>query len=248
MNIELYNENWFGAPSKTISPPFKHDRATLFFSSTVPTPFPNLSDLHVETNTSPPEPLIECVDTDDCYSPTPAALSHSLLNSDGPFFIRYTPEGTLKSRWFLVQINHEENQFLNMNPQKTGGYHVTFLFRHTSDCHLCDDNSRWLPLWYEYVLDKDNSPVYESRILLGPNRKPNLKKYILWTDSVHLTDSSCYIHGPFNFDSRSDIIKPNQHIALCHWEFILTFCSTFSIVPPFLYTLIATRPSSKRKY
>ena len=187
--------------TQTISPPFKHDYATLFFPSTVPTPFSNLSNLHVKTNTSPPEPLIEYVDTNGCSPPTPAILSHSLLNSDGLFFIRYTPEGTLKSRWFLVQINHEETQVLNMNPRKTGDYYVTFLSRHTSDLHLCDDNSRWWPIWYEYVLDKDNIPVYESRILLGPNRKPNLKKFILWIDSVQLIDSSCYIHGSFNFDS-----------------------------------------------
>ena len=100
MNIELYNENWFGAPPKTIYPPFKHDQATLSFSSTVPTLFPNLSDLHLETNTSLHEPLTEHLDTDDCSPPTIAPLSHSLLNSDGLFFIRYTPEGTLKSRWF----------------------------------------------------------------------------------------------------------------------------------------------------
>ena len=66
-----------------------------------------------------------------------------------------------------------------MNPRKTGDYHVTFLSRHTSDCHLCDENSRWWPLWYEYIFDKDNIPVYGSRILLGPKRKPNLKKYSL---------------------------------------------------------------------
>ena len=68
--------------TQTISPPFKHDYATLFFPSTVPTPFSNLSNLHVKTNTSPPEPLIECVDTDDCSPPTPTSLSHSLLKSD----------------------------------------------------------------------------------------------------------------------------------------------------------------------
>ena len=77
LNIELYNEKWFGAPPKTISPPFKHDHATLSFPSTVLTPFCNLSDLHDKTNTSPPAPLIECVYTDDCSPPTPAALSHS---------------------------------------------------------------------------------------------------------------------------------------------------------------------------
>ena len=77
LNIELYNEKWFGAPPNTISQPFKHDHFTLSFPSIVPTPFRNLSVLHEETNTSPPAPLIENVDTDDCSPPTPAALSHS---------------------------------------------------------------------------------------------------------------------------------------------------------------------------
>ena len=72
--------------------------------------FSNLSDLHKEINTSPPEPLIESVYIDDYSPPASAALSHSLLNSDGIFFIRYTSEGTHKSRWFLVQLNHEETQ------------------------------------------------------------------------------------------------------------------------------------------
>ena len=77
-----------------------------------------------------------------------------------------------------------------MNSRTTGNYHVTFVSRHTSDNHLCDDTSYWWPLWYEYVIDKNDIPVYRSRIVLGPNRKLNIKKYIIWTDSVHLTDSS----------------------------------------------------------
>ena len=41
----------------------------------------------------------------------------------------------------------------------------------------------------------------------SPKRKVHLTKYILWTDSVHLTDTFCFLHGPFNFDSQSDIIS-----------------------------------------
>ena len=80
MNIELYNEKWFEAPPKTISPPFKHDYVTLSFPSAIPTPFSNLSSLHEETNASPPEPVIEIVDTDDCSPPILVALSRSLFN------------------------------------------------------------------------------------------------------------------------------------------------------------------------
>ena len=53
--------------------PFKHDHATLFFPPAIPTPFPSFSNLHHETNTSPPLPLLETVD-DDRSPPTPAAL------------------------------------------------------------------------------------------------------------------------------------------------------------------------------
>ena len=100
LNIELYDDKWFGLPPKTISSQFEHDNATLSFPSVVPTQFSNVSELHEETNTSPLELFIERVDIDDCSPSTPVVLHHSLLTSDGLFFIRYTPEGTLKSRWF----------------------------------------------------------------------------------------------------------------------------------------------------
>ena len=74
-------------------------------------------------------------------------------------------------------------------------------------------------------------------MLFGPKRKPNPSKYILWTDSVHLTDSSCYLYVPFNFDSHSDMITSKQYITLTHWEHPLTICHTFGVVPPILSTL-----------
>ena len=32
---------------------------------------------------------------------------------------------------------------LNMQPEPTGDYHVTFLAIHPDDKHVCDDKSRW---------------------------------------------------------------------------------------------------------
>ena len=133
----------FGTPPPTFSPPLKHDRATLSFPPTITTPFPSLSTLHHETNTSPPLPLLENVDDDDRSPPIPAALHQSLPLSDGSFFVQYTPEDTLKPRWFLVQINMDETCKLNMESPTTGDCHVTFLSRHSSDNNLCDDTSRW---------------------------------------------------------------------------------------------------------
>ena len=134
-----------------------------------------------------------------------------------------------------------------MDPSTTGDYHVTFLSRHPDDNHLCDDVARWWPEWHEYSMNDENIPVYGSRMLFKPNRKPDLKKYMLWSDSVHLTDSSCFIHGPFNFDSRSDVVSAKQFVALCHWEYLLTSCITLGIVPPTISTLTATKPRKRRK-
>jgi len=49
---------------------------------------------------------------------------------------------------------------------------------------------------------------------LAQNGKPNLTKYIWWTDSVHLTDTSHFLHGNFNFDSQSGIIPTDQYVVL----------------------------------
>ena len=55
---------------------------------------------------------------------------------------------------------------------------------------------------------------------------------MLLTDWVHLTDSSCFIHGPFTFDSHTDIMSAKKIIALQHWEFLLTTCIELGIVSP----------------
>ena len=72
-----------------------------------------------------------------------------------------------------------------------------------------------------------------------------LEKYILWIDSIYVTDPSCYLHSPFNFDLYSDIIIVKQYLTLTHWEYLLTICTTFIIVPPILSTLTDVKGSNK---
>ena len=174
-------------------------------------------------------------------------MHNSLPNSDCLFFVRYIPENTVKANWFLVQINHAETLTLEMDSKTTGDYHVTFLSRHPDDGKLCDDKARWWPLWYEYVNNLDNVPVYGARILLGPKRKPDPDKYILWTDSIHLIVTSCYLHGHFNFETHSDIISAKQHVALTHWEYLLTICNQRSVVPPILSTFTKVKVTRKKR-
>ena len=84
-------------------------------------------------------------------------------------------------------------------------------------------------------------------MLFGPKRKPDSNKYILWTDSVHLTDPSCYLNVPFNFDSHSDVITAKQHVTLTHWEYLLTVCNTLGVVSPILSTLTDVKASTKKQ-
>ena len=131
-------------------------------------------------------------DGDGIFFASTLTLHNSLPNSDCLFFVRYIPENTVKANWFLVQINHAETLTLEMDSKTTGDYHVTFLSRHPDDGKLCDDKARWWPLWYEHANNSDDFPLYGARILLGPKRKPDPDKYILWSDSVDLTDTSCF--------------------------------------------------------
>ena len=66
-------------------------------------------------------------------------------------------------------------------------------------------------------------------------RKQNLKKYMLWSHSVHLIDPKDFIHDPFSFDTHDNIIQPNHYVVLTHYEFyFLSITSLVSFLPYYL--------------
>ena len=90
-----------------------------------------------------------------------------------------------------------------MHPDTTG---VTFLARSPDDKYLCDNKSQWWHEWHEYKLDDNNVPVYGARMMSLLKQNLKLKKYMLWSDSVHLTDAKYFIHDSFNYDAHDDFI------------------------------------------
>ena len=72
-------------------------------------------ELQKETDTCPSNQLIE--DEDYSFFPFPSLLilDHLLTDCGCLFFIRYIFENTLKSCWFLVQIDHVETNILEIN-------------------------------------------------------------------------------------------------------------------------------------
>ena len=207
LNIELYNETWLDKPPRTSDPLFEYDHPDLAFSKCPPTLFLSVSDLRENSKTRCVPPLIEQFPTGILSPLSPLDLFNSWSNSNGLFFIRYTSEDTFKQRWFLVQINYDKTALLKINPETTSDYHLIFLARHPDDTHLCDDKARWRPEWHEYKLDSDKVLVYGVRVLFLPKRKADPKKYMLWSDSVNLTDSNYFIYGPFNYDAHTDVIQ-----------------------------------------
>jgi len=142
LNIVLYNEKWFDKLSRISQPLFDYNHPTFSFPEPQLTPFTSLLDLHTKVDTISSSPLIEKSDTDIHSPPFPFVISKSLSISNGLFFIRYVREDTFKQRWLLVKIIHEETTILNMQPETTSDYHVTFLERHPTDKNLCDDKTR----------------------------------------------------------------------------------------------------------
>ena len=111
-----------------------------------------------------------------------------------------------------------------MTSETTGDYHVNFLAQHPDDTHLCDDKARWWPERHEYKLDNDNIRAIFAKT------ETKSEKYMLWSNSVILTDSNYFIQGPFNYDAHTDVIHPKQHVALTHWEFLLAASLVLSLL------------------
>ena len=55
-------------------------------------------------------------------------------------------------------------------------------------------------------MNDDNVPVYEAKIQFKSSRKPDPIKYILWVDSVDLTDTDFLIHDSFYYDGYPNVI------------------------------------------
>ena len=98
LNIELYNDTWFDKPPRTSQPLFVYNHPTFAFPDDKITPSTSLSDLHANTNTIPPSPVIDTSDTNILSPPSSLVLSKSLSIFDGLFFNCYTPEDTFKQR------------------------------------------------------------------------------------------------------------------------------------------------------
>ena len=62
-----------------------------------------------------------------------------ITSSNKLFFIKYTPSGTIRPRWYLVQIDRVSTAELNPAWKETGRYFCVFLTRHPTDKDKSDE-------------------------------------------------------------------------------------------------------------
>ena len=145
------------------------------------------------------------------------------------FFIQYVPGGTLRPRWYVVQVNEAESS----DSLEKGIYLCEFLQRHTSDEHKSDSRCRWWPEWRELLWSKDGSEYeYGRRVLLSPRSKPDLQKYGKFSDNICLLDEEVYLAGPFDFAKKDASTPAKSVIPEERWKELQEICESRSIIPP----------------
>jgi len=143
--------------------------------------------------------------------PSESSCRHNNIASskDKLFYIKYTPDQTMRSRWYLVQIDIESTMEVNPDVLSNGNYWCMFLAKHPEDNKRSDEFSRWWLEWYRYTwCKKSNDVVYGDRILIRPSSTPDSTKFVQWAIELHLAgQETCNLVGPFNFE---DINESNR--------------------------------------
>ena len=183
MQIELYNDKWLQphhevvkTKSTIVNRPSMEIDAIAFESHPIPI-IPTMEVLNKEYNT--PRTTSE-INTD----PETTLAQHTLHSKiecsvDKLLFIQYTPAGTMRRRWYLVQVDLDASKSICSTYIKDLSYYCHFLAKHPNDKNKSDEYSRWWPDWYKYSRDSITSDiVFGDRILFRPSQQPNADKYI----------------------------------------------------------------------
>ena len=175
---------------------------------------------------------IEQLDTPPSMDTT--SLHDTIITSnDKLFFIKYTPSGTMRPRWYLVQIDLISTAELNPKWKETGQYFCVFLARHPTDKDKSDEFARWWPDWYRYSRCKrTNDIIYGDRVLFRPSVIPSSSKYIQWAEEFDLTQPTERLIGPFNFESINATNRTRNKVTKEKWLELFDICNELAILPP----------------
>lgn len=160
--------------------------------------------------------------------------------SDQLFFIQFTPEGTLRRRWYLVQIDIPSTMQVNPYYLSNNLYWCIFLARHPADIKTGDRFCRWWPDWYKYTTcPQSNTIIYGKRYLVRPNVTPCSAKYVQWATLLPILGKHTVVMvGPFQFEPVDSYNRVRQRVGLQYWTSLVEACILFGIPPPTIDTLV----------
>ena len=150
------------------------------------------------------------------------------------FFIQYTPEGTLRRRWYLIQVDMESTLEVNPDFASNGLFWCVFLARHPSDHKRSDEYCRWWPDWYKFThCIKTNDMIYGDRVLIRPNTTPCSTKFVQWAALLPLrSQDSISLAGPFTFEPITPSNRVRQKVEYSNWLILIDACTMLGITPP----------------
>jgi hypothetical protein len=249
LDIELYNEHHFSKPLKfeqasRDAPSTDLDKES-FIAHNV---YPSVKELHEETNTA--LPTIEDTPSSVPAVSTTARNLHELLTQSNQtlLFIQYTPNETLRPRWYLVNVDIAATTELNPNFSTNHRYFCSFLAKHNADRNKSDECSRWWPDWYEYSrCDITNEIIYGKRVLFRPNQLPDSTKYVEWGDVIDLSRPGNILHGPFAFEPLSDTNRTRCKVSPNDWKKVYEKCIQLHLLPPTLGSATSHKPNIKQR-
>ena len=234
LKIEVYNDMFFDKP------PVLQSESTDKFSCQLDEKAMELHDnfksvtaidifKECKTDTSnipPTETLTQ--DRHKCTHDEIIASKHKL------FFIRYTPEHTLRQRWYLVQVDMDASLEMNKDKASMESYRCVFLARHPHDVKKSDEFSRFWPEWHKYTrCPKTDQILFGDSYLIRPNHTPNKDKFIQWSDDILLCSAeSQSILGPFEFEKVDAFNRTRRKVSMQHWKFLYDECIKYGMVPP----------------
>ena len=239
--IQMYNNMWFPSSLPTDHPPlfkFRDIPDTDAADSAAPLPFPRptasipaAAAIPIRASDEPPLPTTPL--TGDALS---TAIS---LSSDRLFFISYRPAGTLRPRWYLVQVDLPQSLSASPHCASDGRYYCHFFGTHPDDTSLPDPSRRWWLLWHRFTTTASGAIKFGARTLFNPATTPNPASYVAWADVLPLLDPSVCLLGPLSFaepasnpPGRTSSFR--QLVPFDLWASLTALCVARGILPPIL--------------
>ena len=88
------------------------------------------------------QPATEIIVTEDVINPCCTSSDFNNL-SNSLFLIQYVPEGTMRRRWYLIQVDMISTKEINPDHESNGEYWCVFLAPRHDDDKKSHKLSRW---------------------------------------------------------------------------------------------------------